>query len=216
VGDLLYAEADYWSPLPAMYHDSWLLSRSVGGSAFVAAGCHAVDAIRWLGGDIVSVSARGARPRMLAALEYEPVVVATVTFANGAVGKLSTVLEGDTPHIFNVRLFGTGGSIQNNQIFSSARYPGATEYLEVPTTPPDRPEGQHPYAAQLEHFVECIDTDRESHASIHDAWKSMAVCFAIDRSLADGCMEVAVDSILRSESRSTTPGSSQGQPNVST
>jgi hypothetical protein len=38
----------------------------------------------------------------------------------------------------------------------------------------------------------CIETDTESHASIHDSWKSMSVCFAIDASAAKGGQPVSV------------------------
>jgi len=34
-------------------------------------------------------------------------------------GKLSCVLDGDTPYIFNTKFFGTNGSVQNNRVYSS-------------------------------------------------------------------------------------------------
>lgn len=195
-GELVYAEADYWHPLPAYYHDSWLFSKAAGGSAFLAAGCHAVDALRYLAGEIESVSAIAAGPKSLTGIEYEPVVVANVKFVSGAVGKVSTVLEGDTPHLLNLRIIGTGGAIQNGDIYSSTRFPGVDDYLALPTIRPDRPEGQHPYPALLAHFVDCVDQGTQSHAGIADAARSMAVCFAIDRSCANGGEVVAVESML--------------------
>jgi predicted dehydrogenase len=192
IGELLYAEGDYWHPLPGFYHDSWLFTRREGGSAFVGAGCHAADAIRYLAGEVVEVAALSAPPRILRTLEYDPVVTASLRFANGAVGKLSTVLEGDTPHVFNTRLFGTDGTIQNDRVFSSARFPGATGYVRVPTVPPDTPAGQHPFAAEIAHLLDCIEAGVESHASIHDTWRSMALCFAIDESAAAGGEPVRV------------------------
>jgi predicted dehydrogenase len=197
LGELLYAEADYWHPLPGFYYDSWLFTRKEGGSAFVGAGCHAADALRHLAGEVVEVSAFSAGARMLHTLEYDPVVTASLRFANGAVGKLSTVLEGETPHIFNMRLFGTQGTIQNDRVFSGARFPGATGYATVPSVPPDAPEGQHPFAAEIAHFLDCIEADVESHASIHDTWRSMALCFAIDESAAAGGAPVAVRGAAR-------------------
>ena len=41
--------------------------------------------------------------------------------------------------------------------------------------------------------MECIENDVESHASIHDSYKSMAVCFAIDESAAKNGAVVKVD-----------------------
>lgn len=195
VGELLYAEADYWHPMQRSYpcYD-WIVGEEIGRSAFVAAGCHAVDAIRWLGGEVVEVSAFSAPAKKNLDLVYDAVVVASLRFENGAVGKLSTFVEGETPYIFNTRFFGTDGSIQNNRVYSSKRYPGAQGYWQYPTTEPDNADvTHHPFFAEIEHFIECIDNDVESHASIHDSYKSMAVVFAIDESAAQGGIPVRVN-----------------------
>jgi UDP-N-acetyl-2-amino-2-deoxyglucuronate dehydrogenase len=195
VGDLIYAEADYWHPIKLDYpcYD-WIVGKEIGGSAFIAAGCHAVDAMRWLGGEIVEVSAFGTGPKKNLDYTYDPVVVASVKFENGAVGKLSTVLDADTPYIFNTRFFGTDGTVQNNRVYSSKHYPGSLDYWQFPTIEPDSGDvTHHPFIPEIAHFIECIDNDVESHASIHDTYKSMAVCFAIDESVAQGGEPVKVN-----------------------
>ncbi|AUX46312.1 4,5-dihydroxyphthalate dehydrogenase [Sorangium cellulosum] len=196
LGDLVYAEGDYWHPLKKIYtgYPSYV-SAEIGRSAFITAGCHAVDIVRYLGGEIVEVAAFSTKPRLNPDYQYDPNVVAMVRFANGAVGKLSTVLDADTPYIFNCRLFGTGGTLQNNAVYSSKRYPGARGYWSFPTIQPDSADvTHHPFVDQIAHFVECIEGNVESHASIHDAWRSMAVCYAIDESLAKGGHPVRVRS----------------------
>jgi predicted dehydrogenase len=195
VGDLLYAEADYWHPIKKEYpcYD-WIVGKEIGGSAFIAGGCHAVDAIRWLGGEVVEVSAFSTGAKKNLDYTYDPVVVASLKFENGAVGKLSTVLDGDTPYIFNTRFFGTNGSIQNNRVYSSKNYPGSTGYWQFPTIEPDSGDvSHHPFVPEIAHFIDCIDNDVESHASIHDSYKSMAICFAIDASAAQDGTPVKVD-----------------------
>ena len=195
VGDLVYAEADYWHPISKSYpcYD-WIVSKEIGGSAFIAGGCHAVDALRWLGGEVVEVSAFSASAKKNLDYGYDPNIVASIKFENGAVGKLSTILDGDTPYIFNTRFFGTEGSIQNNQVFSSKRYPGSTGYWQFPTIEPDSGDvTHHPFVPEIAHFIECIENNVESHASIHDSYKSMAICFAMDESAAQGGVPVKVD-----------------------
>jgi predicted dehydrogenase len=195
LGELIYAEGDYWHPIKHEYpcYD-WIVGKPIGGSAFVAAGCHAVDMIRWLGGEIVEVAAFGTKARKNLDYGYEPVTVASVKFENGAVGKLSTVLDADTPYIFNTRLFGTEATFQNNTVYSSVHYPATLGYWEFPTVKPDSGDvTHHPFVPEIAHFIECIDNDVESHASIHDAHKSMAVCFAIDESAAEGGQPVKVN-----------------------
>jgi hypothetical protein len=59
------------------------------------------------------------------------------------------------------------------------------------TTPSGDVE-HHPFPPQIAHFMECIENDVESHASIYDSFKSMAVTFAIDESAAKGGQPVSV------------------------
>ena len=197
LGDVIYAEGDYWHPMSKLYPSyPWTVGKEMGGSAVVAAGCHAVDALRWFAGEIEEVTAFSRGPIINLDYEYDPVSVACVRFENGAIGKLATLLDGETPYIFNVRLFGSEGTIQNNEVFSRKHYPGATDYWKYPTVKPDSGDvAHHPFVPEIAHFMECIENDVESHASIHDSWKSMAVCFAIDESAAQGGMPVRVAEI---------------------
>jgi UDP-N-acetyl-2-amino-2-deoxyglucuronate dehydrogenase len=193
LGELIYGEADYWNPAKRSETSSPYFQKAVVGSAFVSGGCHAVDMLRYLGGEIVEVSAFAGDPKLNMAYDYPPVAVAIVKFANGAVGKLSAVTEGDSPYGFHSRLFGTNGTIQDNQIYSSRNYPGATDYITIPTITPNSGDvTHHPFAAEVAHFIECLDNDVESHASIHDSYRSMAVCFAIDKSAASGGQPIVV------------------------
>ncbi len=193
LGELIYGEADYWNPAKRSDPDSPYAQKAVVGSAFVSGGCHAVDMLRYLGGEIVEVSAFAGDPKLNLAYDYPPVAVAVVKFANGAVGKLSAVTEGDSPYGFHSRLFGTNGTIQDNRIYSSRNYPGATDYITIPTITPNSGDvTHHPFKAEIAHFIQCLDDDVESHASIYDSYRSMAVCFAIDESAALGGQPVVV------------------------
>ena len=152
-----------------------------------------MDMLRYLGGEVVEVCAFSAGPKRVPGFDFDPVVVASLKFANGAVGKLSTLMDGDTPYTFNCRLFGTEGAIQNNRVYSSTHYPGATDYWTFPTIQPNSGDvAHHPFQAEIEHFIDCLDRDMESHASIYDSFRSMAVCFAIDDSAAQGGKPVQV------------------------
>ncbi len=193
LGDLIYGEADYWHASMRGDPNSPYMQKKYVGSAFLSGGCHAVDMLRFLGGEVSEVAAFSAEPRLNMAFEYHPVVAVSLKFANGAVGKLSAILEGDTPYIFNCRLFGTEGSIQNNRVYSSKHYPGALDYWSFPTISPNSGDvAHHPFKAEIDHFMACIEDDVESHAAIYDSYKSMAICFAIDESVAKGRQPVKV------------------------
>lgn len=194
LGDLIYGEADYWHPAVRAKPGSPYLSKEKVGSAFLSGGCHAVDMLRYLGGEVIEVSAFAAAPKRVTAFDFPPVSVASLRFANGAVGKLSALLDGDAPYAFNCRLFGTNGTIQDNRVYSSKHYPGAHDYWSFPTISPNSGDvAHHPFQAEIDHFVECIENDVESHASIYDSYKSMAICFAIDESASKGGQPVKVN-----------------------
>jgi predicted dehydrogenase len=196
LGELIYAEADYWNPKDPETPKTWR-ETPVGGGAFVEGGCHAVDAIRYFGGEVVEVSAFSCPAKRDTSFEFDPAAVASVRFESGAVGKLSAVVDADTPYVFNLRLLGSAGSIQNNRVFSSTLYPAVADYWEFPTVTPDRDDvSHHPFAAEVAHFVSCIQNDVESHASIHDSYRTMAVVFAIQASLAAGGAPVKVADVL--------------------
>jgi UDP-N-acetyl-2-amino-2-deoxyglucuronate dehydrogenase len=194
LGDLIYAEADYWHPIIKAYPGyPYYMKKISGGSSFTVAGVHAADILRYLAGEIVEVAAFSAGPIMNKEFEYPPVTVASLRFANGAIGKLSSVIEGETPYIFNTRLFGTTLSVDNNRIHSSKWYPGTLGYYEFPTIKPESGDvSHHPFVPEIAHFMECIENDVESHASIYDIRKTMALCFAIDESAAKGGQPVKV------------------------
>ena len=193
LGELIYGETDYWHVARRADPGSPYMRKDVVGSAFLSGGCHAVDMLRYLGGEIVEVAAFAAPPKRIHTFEFDPVVVASVKFDNGAVGKLSAVMDGDMPYSFNCRLFGTNGSIQDNRVYSSQKYPGSLDYWEFPTISPNSGDvAHHPFKAEIVHFMECIEHDVESHASIYDSYRSMAVCYAIDESVAKGGQPVAV------------------------
>lgn len=196
IGDIVYAEADYWNPSrpewPGYY---WLTKKDPGGSAFITGGCHAVDVLRYFVGDISSVSATGAP--ISPGHEYSPAVVATVNFASGAIGKVSAVLEGVIPYHFNTRLIGTRGSVDGNRVWLPDLLPGAVAPFTYDTIPPDTAEvSHHPFTTALDHFHDCITSGTESHASIPNAAHSMAAVFAVDASLADGGSSVRPSDVL--------------------
>ena len=137
LGELLYAEADYWNPsdpaCPMSWRETRPRRRSVRRRRLPCRRRHPISRRGDRRGVAFSSPARRDHK-----YEFDPVVVASVRFENGAVGKLSAVVDADAPYTFNVRLLGSSGSIQNNRVYSSERYPGVQDYWEFPTVSPDR------------------------------------------------------------------------------
>src|SRR5205814_509626 len=78
LGKMIYAEADYWHPLKKEYPSyPWAVGKENGGSAFISAGCHAADAIRYFAGEVTEVAAFSAGPKKDLNYEYDPATYAS-------------------------------------------------------------------------------------------------------------------------------------------
>ena len=101
LGDLVLAEADYIHRVdPARPGWEWKGRAATSGGALMMGGCHAVDALRFCAGEIVSVGAYAAQVARHD-FEYPPTVTASLRFAGGAVGKVSVTFEAHSPYLFN-------------------------------------------------------------------------------------------------------------------
>jgi len=187
LGDVFCAEVDYWHHLgPAYCGWEWASRSATGGSAMLLGGCHAVDILRWLvQDDVVEVTAYANNQRAL--YEYDANVVAIVRFRHGAVGKTSVMFDAEIPYTFNVHLLGTDGSVRDNRLWLPRLLPGQRGWTAFPTIAPDSADvHHHPFDAEINHFVECILQDVESHCNVADAYHSHELCLAIDQSVAAG------------------------------
>ena len=187
IGQLFYVEVDYWHGLSDWWSGfGWARTLEAGGSTMLTGGCHAVDCIRWLAGEeIVEVSAFGNNIR--GNFEYDANVIAALKFQSGAIGKTSALFDADMPYAFNIDLAGTEGTIRDNRLWSKKLFPGQTGWTSMETVNPDSGAvDHHPFDAEMNHLVECIQEDRESHVNIADAYRTHEVCIAIDRSIARG------------------------------
>lgn len=107
---------------------------------------------------------------------------------DGALGEL-VYGEADYWHPLQSDLPGYESKVSRRRARSSIVFGG----WSFPTIEPDSPNvAHHPFREEIEHFVDCIERGVESHASIHDTYKTMAVCFAIDESAAKGETPVQV------------------------
>ncbi len=203
LGTVFYAEADYQHYMTSGW-GSWApgRKRETGVSAMLVAGCHAVDALRWFtapgqyeaaravevfamsGGyrkgltkefDISTNSYHDLDPPM----EYDGFEVALIRFENGALGKVSVNFDGIRPYGFPIEIFGNKGTIKNNRIWSH-KFCGQKDWVTVPTICPDSGAvDHHPFQGQMDHFVDCILQDRESHCNLADAAHTHEIIFAM-------------------------------------
>src|SRR5439155_576430 len=127
LGRLFFAEVDYlhgsWHrkrPMPLSYDPPKDRPARTPISTFLGGGCHAVDMARYLMlSDIVEVTALAPQDEVSGAEGRPPrTTVALVRFANGSVGKITGASRQFMPYVFNIGLYGDGGSVRNNLLYS--------------------------------------------------------------------------------------------------
>lgn len=187
IGDLFYAEVDYWHGIKPTHH-AWELHRAkkTAGSAMLLAGCHAVDTLRWLVGDeVAEITAYSNNRKGL--FEYNPNVLAIMRFHNGVIAKTSCLFDCEMPYAVNIDLAGADGTLRDNRIYAKKLFPGQNGWTTVPTTMLDTADVvHHAFGREIDYFIECIREDRQPHCCIEDAYRTHELCMAIDRSIESG------------------------------
>ncbi|MCP4644678.1 MAG: Gfo/Idh/MocA family oxidoreductase [bacterium] len=191
IGRVFLGEVDYFHGIGPWYKQyAWNVKKEIGVSSLLSAGCHAVDALRWfMGGDIVEVCqyATFGKGDDFKDYEYDPTSCTICKFDDGRVGKVASSIECIQPYVFNINLVGTHGTIKNNQLYSKTKFPGQSSWVDIPTILPDSGDvTHHPFTLEVEHLVDCIQNDTESHCSVADSYKTHEVCFAADMSGKEG------------------------------
>ena len=198
IGDVYYAEADYWHGIkPSFSSYEWIRRKEFAGGAMITGGCHAADMVRYLSGlEVAEVSAYSHRAR--GDFDYPTTLVAAVRFDGGAVGKLSASLDGLAyPYQFNIDLLGTDGAIRDNRVYSRGLFPEQTDWVTLPSaTPNSGAVHHHPFQRVIDNLVDCILDGTPVLSDILDGARSIAVALAIEESAATG-ESVAVPELWR-------------------
>ncbi|MCK5000954.1 MAG: Gfo/Idh/MocA family oxidoreductase [Anaerohalosphaera sp.] len=209
MGEVYYAETDYQSYNSAWW-GGWDQGRRIdmSHSAMAVAGCHAVDALRWFAGagetqaaDAIEVFGYAGGKRKgktsqynpisndwseMLPMEYDGLEVLLVKFSNGVLGKVSVNFEGIQPYTFPLSVYGDKGTIKKNQLFAP-QSPEQKDWREIPGICPDSSDvTHHPFQGEIDHFIECIQNDVESHCNLADAIKTHEIFFAADQCYASG------------------------------
>jgi predicted dehydrogenase len=210
LGTVYHVETDYQSQVASWWSGfDDARTREGGVSAMLVGGCHALDAARWFAGAGREEAARvaevfayrggwrkgGGRAYDCYArkwvenappLEYEGLEVLLLKFSNGALGKVSANFDAMQPYTFPIEIFGDRGTVKDNRIWSH-KLPGQTGWVEIPTILPDTADvTHHPFRAQMDHFVDCVREDRESHCNLEDAFHTHEIIFAAQRCYETG------------------------------
>lgn len=176
-----------WYRPPEYYSDSrwrgtWALD---GGGALMNQGVHTVDLLLWLMGDVERVSAKTITA--LHDIEVEDTVVATLEFANGAIGTLQAATSVYPGYRRRVEVTGTNGTmvLEHDRIIAAdLRDPIANVIL--PEENDDTSPEIRGHKRLLEDFLHAIETNSKPRCDGREGRRSVALVQAIYESSRTG------------------------------
>ena len=193
IGPLHNAEFDYYHEVgPSVQQYEWNRLKVGGGSSLLSCGCHSVDGLLWfMGSEPVEVTsyATGSPNPIFARYEYPTSSVTIIKFANGAVGKVASIIDSYQPYHLRVHLVGSDGAIVDGKYWST-RIAGLdpNQWSELGVKLETSADVvHHPYLQQFRAFFGALDEDKDMpHTSLAEASKAFELIFAADRSAEIG------------------------------
>ena len=185
-GNVFMVEVDYMHRIWMTPQEKWLGSRRHSGTAILTGGCHAVDAMRWFARseaeEVCAYQVRTENP-----IEYPGTISVNVKFKDGKIGRTTTMFDAQMPYRFNIGVYGTQGSIRNDELFAPKLLSGQNDFTKIPCVLPDSGDvAHHPFRGEASHFLDCIIDDKRPFPDLEDAAQTQAVCFAADLSAESG------------------------------
>jgi predicted dehydrogenase len=182
-GNIFMVEVDY---MHRIWNLKWYGSLEMSGTALMTAGCHAVDALRWFARtpveEVCAYQVKGGNPA-----DYPGTISINVKFKDGKIGRSTTTFDAKMPYRFNIGIYGTEGSLRNNELFAPKLFPGQNDFMKIPCILPDSGDvSHHPFRGEVSDFLDCIINDKRPFPDLDDAAITQAVCFAADRSAETG------------------------------
>ncbi|MGR0185147.1 Gfo/Idh/MocA family protein [Azospirillum aestuarii] len=184
MGTLYHVEGDYNYGRLHKITEGWrgaLPSYSV----MKGGGIHMVDLLLWFTGQrVTEVFAMGNRIASKGSqVRFDDMVVATLRFSGGAVGKVAANFGCVYPHFHRLSIYGTAGTFVNEP--NGARY----HFSRDPVDPGELVDGSYSgtdKGAGVAAFVNAILTGERPDVTEQDVFDAMSVCLAIDRSNIEG------------------------------
>lgn len=184
LGELYYLESDYNYGRLEKITEGWRGAIDFY-SVVYGGGVHVVDLLLWLTGErIVEVSSYGNRVASRGSqFRYDDFVVSLLKFESGKLGKISANFGCVFPHFHTLAVYGTKATFVNDvdrgRLIES-RDPDQ-KASEITAEYPGTRKGDLIYS-----FVDSIVHGTCAEVTADDVFKTMSVCFAIEKSLSQG------------------------------
>jgi predicted dehydrogenase len=165
------------------YRQTVSARRDLGGGVLLELS-HEFDYVRWLVGEVETVSAQVGKLSDLE-LDVEDTAEVTLRFANGAIGNVHLNMV-QQPRTRSCRIIGTDGTITWDGVTNQAQvFTIKTQtWMELhPATTLDR---NAMYIEELRHFLACVRGQQSPAVSGEDGRRALAIALAARQSSEEG------------------------------
>jgi predicted dehydrogenase len=175
VGTPFLVESEYWNNLMGLAGvGNWRMDPKIR-HPFVG-GCHAMDLIRWVGGEVAEVCA-AANHLAFPDQPTDDCIFANVLFEDGCLGRVLVSSGCQRPFQTTLDVHGDRGTIVDGRII-----PGK-DGKWAPLSLPDLPQ---PIKGEINAFVESVLDGKPVPVDSKDGYGTMAACFAVVESSTKG------------------------------
>jgi predicted dehydrogenase len=207
LGRIRFARVQYLSRVTDWYAGwDWVRTRASGRSHLLAAGCHAVDALRWLSG-LEPVRVNAFHTHFTEGYEWPTTIAVNLVLEHDALGHVTSSTDFMLPYTFGVELMGDRATLRDTLIawgdgpgldlsalreanpipqvaLHEATYGSAGKAIRIESRvmPDSADVAHHPFQAEIDELIECIRSGRDTTLNVFEAQKTMEVCLAADRS----------------------------------
>ena len=209
LGRIRFARVQYLSRVTDWYAGwKWVRTRARGRSHLLAAGCHAVDALRWCSGlEPLEVSAY--HTRFTRGYQWPTSIEVNLRLEGQALGHVTSSTDFMLPYTFGVELMGDRATVRDTLIawkdepvdleelrranpfpevkLAEGRYGSESLAIRIECLMPDSADvSHHPFQGEIDELVEAVRAGHDTQLNVFDAQKTMEVCLAADLSAERG------------------------------
>lgn len=151
----------------------WYASSEYPRAALLGTGIHAVDMVRWLGGEVEEAFGYGNH---MAYEEFpdDDFTVALYRLSNGAIGRVVVAYGAILPSgagSMKITVYGSKGTVMDGKLYTDADE--GSQWREPPL-----PELKDSFWAEVDHFLECLQTDTRPIVDVREGARNVAACLA--------------------------------------
>ena len=196
IGDLYFVESEYahdYGVVPGV--GNWRVDARR--EPMIGGGCHAVDLLRWIAGDAITVCAF-ANHKCLTSWPVNDCTVAIFQFPDDVIGKVMCSIGCTRPYTMRSVFYGTQGTIICDNTSSEIRICSKklmTDKLDWAAIPVNI--ANHNVTAEIKEFVDCIVNGKPVLTDVYEGAKTVATAMAAVESAKRGGQPVKVAELLR-------------------